>query len=772
MGWRLRKSINLGFGFRINLSKSGIGYSWGFPGYRTTKLANGGTRQTYSLPGTGISYVEQQGNKNKGNNSPHYDEQSNLVVGETENFKNIPINEFKKNDPILKKINKALLFNRLSNFLLFMTLLIFVHPIFILSLIAGIIVKIIISQSNKIGLYYEFDEESRKMYNSLKEVLIMLSKSKKIWQINSSTKVYNAKYNAGAGNSISRNSAYVTSKMPWFLKTNINVYGLSLKNQKMFFTPDRILIFRPFRKVFGCAYNDMYFGIKNIKFVETERIYSDAEIVDYTWRYANQDGSRDLRFSGNKRFPICEYGELTIKSTNGINTVVEFSNNKLSDDIESKLTLFGNQFNKILAKSKGLLKNFPQDKKSEQTKKEEKVIITDISQLSKNVNSKTQEETKSNISKPISYKNYKLPKISILSDEKSKSVVPFIEKMKNDKKIYIPIGLNQKDVILEDIGSMPNMLIGGTVMSGKTSYINTIIASILLTKKPSEVKLIIYDSKRIDYAMYNDIPHLLCPVITDLKKLRIALQRVCIEINNRIEKLKEENVKNLDLLNNKLEVDLKIPNIIVIIDDFSTLNSLDEINDSMKYITSNGWNVNIYVIVSANHPSAKVIPTVSKSNFPTRLCFRVASSQDSQIILDQNGAEKLNEFGMALYTSRMNNKIIKVQVPYISDDDITKIVNHCISEQHSDYSIDFIQSNQKSESSEIITDYDDPLYEKAVEFAIQTGWISSSLLQRRFRLGYNRAVRMLKLLEERGIVGPQNGSEHRKVLVKIDEDSE
>lgn len=192
----------------------------------------------------------------------------------------------------------------------------------------------------------------------------------------------------------------------------------------------------------------------------------------------------------------------------------------------------------------------------------------------------------------------------------------------------------------------------------------------------------------------------------------------------------------------------------------------------MEYITSNGWNVNVYVIVSANHPSAKVIPTVSKSNFPARLSFRVVSSQASQIILDQNGAEKLSGFGMALYTSRMNNKIIKVQVPYISDDDITKIVSHCMSEQHSDYSIDFIPSNQKSESSEITTDYDDPLYEEVVEFAIQTGKISASLLQRRFHLGYNRAVHMIELLEERGIVGPQNGSKPRDVLVKIDEDGE
>ena len=292
MGWRYRKSINLGLGFRINLSKSGIGYSWGFPGYRTTKLANGGTRQTYSIPGTGISYVEQQGKNSRNTNS-----ETGLYTGETENFKNIPIDELKNNDPILKKINKVLLLNRLANLLLLLTLLIPLYPGFVLSFFAGVIIKIIIARSNKIGLYYEFDDESRKMFNSLKEVLIILSKSRKIWQVSSSTRVYNTKYNAGAGHNINRNSAYVTSKMPWFIKTNINVYGLSLRNQKMFFTPDRVLVFRPFGKVFGCTYNDMFLGIKTTRFVESERVCNDAEIVDYTWRYANHEGGRDLRFS-------------------------------------------------------------------------------------------------------------------------------------------------------------------------------------------------------------------------------------------------------------------------------------------------------------------------------------------------------------------------------------------------------------------------------------------------------------------------------------------
>ena len=156
MGWRYRKSINLGLGFRINLSKSGIGYSWGFPGYRTTKLANGGTRQTYSLPGTGISYVEQQGKR--GNNQVNYDENSNLITGETKIFENIPIDDIKKNDPILKEINKVVLLNRLANILLFLALFVVVHPAFSLAFIFGIVLKIIILTSMKIKIYYVFDD--------------------------------------------------------------------------------------------------------------------------------------------------------------------------------------------------------------------------------------------------------------------------------------------------------------------------------------------------------------------------------------------------------------------------------------------------------------------------------------------------------------------------------------------------------------------------------------------------------------------------------------
>lgn len=351
MGWRYRKSINLGLGFRVNLSKSGIGYSWGFPGYRTTKMANGGTRQTYSIPGTGISYVDQQGKKSYNKNK--VDPQSELITGDTDYFENKPIKDITKNDPILKQINKYRFFDTLSNFLIIISLAVILHPAFSLAFLIGIIIKIICKLFFKIKLYYEFDEESRKMYYSLKEIWISLSQSRKLWQIKTATRVFNTKYNAGAGRNLTRSSAFISNKLPSYIKSNLDIYGLNLQNQKIYFTPDRILVFRPFRKVFGCSYRDMFIGLKSTRFVETQVVPKDAEVVDYAWKYSNVDGSRDLRFNNNKRYPVCKYGEVTFKSPHGINTVFHFSNHSMAMEIQSKVVLFGNQFNKILEYTNG-----------------------------------------------------------------------------------------------------------------------------------------------------------------------------------------------------------------------------------------------------------------------------------------------------------------------------------------------------------------------------------------------------------------------------------
>lgn len=343
MGWRYRKSINLGGGFRINLSKSGIGYSWGFPGYRHTYSPNGTQRKTYSIPGTGISYVESQGNRrnnsNNSGNNYNYNQDTKLITGNTTYYQNNNISKMGKGDELLKQINKLRTIDILANVCLFLIVLI---PI-------GILLKILIAKKWKLDLTYEMDDINQKKFDALNEFLVELGNNKRLWQIGSSIKVYNTKYNAGAGNNVSRTRISIVKKMPWYIKHNIDVYCLNLKNEKIFFTPDRMLIFKNMGGV-GCRrYNDMVAGFSTTNFVETEMVPRDAEIVRYTWRYVNKSGGPDKRFNNNRQIPVCKYGEISLESEDGINILLECSNHNLMYSIQDKFKEFMNYHNKIIS---------------------------------------------------------------------------------------------------------------------------------------------------------------------------------------------------------------------------------------------------------------------------------------------------------------------------------------------------------------------------------------------------------------------------------------
>lgn len=356
MGWRYRKSINLGGGFRINLSKSGIGYSWGFPGYRHTYSPNGTQRKTYSIPGTGISYVESQGNRrnnsnNSGNNyNYNYNQDTKLITGNTTYYQNNNISKMGKGDELLKQINKLRTIDILANVCLFLIVLI---PI-------GILLKILIAKKWKLDLTYEMDDINQKKFDALNEFLVELGNNKRLWQIVSSIKVYNTKYNAGAGNNVSRTRISIAKKMPWYIKHNIDVYCLNLKNEKIFFTPDRMLIFKNMGGV-GCRrYNDMVAGFSTTNFVETEMVPRDAEIVRYTWRYVNKSGGPDKRFNNNRQIPVCKYGEISLESEDGINILLECSNHNLMYSIQDKFKEFMNYHNKIIS-AKGYKEEYELD---------------------------------------------------------------------------------------------------------------------------------------------------------------------------------------------------------------------------------------------------------------------------------------------------------------------------------------------------------------------------------------------------------------------------
>lgn len=302
-------------------------------------------------------------------------------------------------DSILKQINKTNLLNRIANILIFLTLFVNYIPIFSLTLIMGIILKIVILASMKIELYYTLDEESQKMYDALKEFLMTLFNSKKIWQILFPTKGYNTKHNAEIENVVERKNIFIKSKLPWYIKTNINIYGLKLKKQKMFFMPDRVIVFKNSGSVFACSYKDIHFEVTTISFIESERVYKDTEIVNYTWKYANKYGGRDLRFSNNIRLPICRYGRLTIISSKEINIVIYFSNHNLSSKLQSSINLFNNEFNRIYNGNK---KDNNIKQKIENVEIDGKTIINNMEEI-----------------KPVvKNNNYKLPPLSLLKPPK------------------------------------------------------------------------------------------------------------------------------------------------------------------------------------------------------------------------------------------------------------------------------------------------------------------------------------------------------------------
>lgn len=374
-----------------------------------------------------------------------------------------------------------------------------------------------------------------------------------------------------------------------------------------------------------------------------------------------------------------------------------------------------------------------------------------------------------------------------ISAVKFKEVLAHEQKSLSDAKIVVALG---KDIMgrpqLADLSKMPHLLIAGSTGSGKSVCTNTMICSILMRYKPDEVKLMLVDPKKVELSNYNGVPHLLCPVVSDPKKASIALQKLVAEMDKRYDMFSDANVKNIagyndwimkENKNNDTNVH-KMPYIVAIIDELADLMLVasKEVEDSIMRITQMARAAGIHLIVATQRPSTDVITGVVKANIPSRIAFAVASNIDSRTILDMSGAEKLLGKGDMLYLPMGENVPIRIQGCFIADDEIKRIIDYVCKEQVAHYSEEM--QNLDATGSGIhglpneTEEYDDPLYNEIVEFAIQTGKVSTSLLQRRFRLGYNRAARVVDLLEERGIVGPANGSKPREVLVKLDDKSE
>lgn len=370
-----------------------------------------------------------------------------------------------------------------------------------------------------------------------------------------------------------------------------------------------------------------------------------------------------------------------------------------------------------------------------------------------------------------------------------REIIDAIPKSMDESKLMVTLGKNiMGKPIYCEINKTPHLLVAGSTGSGKSVCINSIIVSILMRSKPDEVKFVLVDPKKVELSMYNGVPHLLIPVVTDPRKANIALKKIVAEMEKRYDLFEASGTKNIAGYNLYLEKKnenlpdsekiKKLPYIVVIIDELADLMlvAAKEVEDSIMRITQMARAAGIHLIVATQRPSTDVITGVVKANIPSRISFAVSSSIDSRTILDMTGAEKLLGKGDMLFLPQGENTPIRVQGTFISDEDIKKVVDYTISQQKARYDETLLMDEEEMKATSMVDDskedYDDPLYNEIVEFVVTQGKASASLLQRRFRLGYNRAARCIDLLEERGIIGPNNGSKPREVLVKLERKEE
>ena len=370
-----------------------------------------------------------------------------------------------------------------------------------------------------------------------------------------------------------------------------------------------------------------------------------------------------------------------------------------------------------------------------------------------------------------------------------KEIMEKLVQEKSDNKLLVALG---KDILSKpkycEINKTPHLLVAGATGSGKSVCINCILASILMRAKPDEVKLLLVDPKKVELSVFNGVPHLLAPVVTDPKKASVALSKIVKEMEDRYDLFEEKGVKNIGSYNEMIEKKnknltdseklKKMPYIVVIVDELADLMLVasKEVEDSIMRITQMARAAGIHLIIATQRPSTDVITGVIKANIPSRISFAVSSGIDSRTILDMTGAEKLLGRGDMLFLPMGESTPTRIQGAWITEDEVKRIVDYTISQQKAMYDERLLNLNTPVESeskidanTDVKEEYEDPLYDEIVEFVITSGKASASLLQRRFKLGYNRAARIVDLLEERGIIGPQNGSKPREVLVKLQE---
>ena len=369
--------------------------------------------------------------------------------------------------------------------------------------------------------------------------------------------------------------------------------------------------------------------------------------------------------------------------------------------------------------------------------------------------------------------------VGIEVPNKKRSIVSFRELIETDlpeaAKMAIPVALG-KDVTgnpqVLDLAQTPHLLIAGATGSGKSVCVNSIILSILYNRRPDEVKLILVDPKIVELKLYNDIAHLLTPVITEPKRAFQALQYALCEMERRYALLDNMGVRDIKTFNAKIKSERiateTLPYIVIIIDEFADLmaTSGKELEATVARLCAMSRAVGIHLVLATQRPSIDVITGLIKANIPSRIAFMVASKTDSRIILDEMGAEKLLGKGDMLYVSAARPFPTRIQGAFVSEQEVERVVA-CVKEYCEPEYIDeeiFVDDDDEPYDNAVFSDDNDPLYDQALEIVTFAGKASASYVQRKLKIGYNRAARLIEEMEARGIVGPANGSKPREVI--------
>lgn len=346
--------------------------------------------------------------------------------------------------------------------------------------------------------------------------------------------------------------------------------------------------------------------------------------------------------------------------------------------------------------------------------------------------------------------------------------------LRSSKPLEVPLGRDiSGEVKLCDLTKMPHMLIAGSTGSGKSVCINGIITSILMKTKPNQVKMMMIDPKRVELNVYNGIPHLLTPVVTNPRKAAQALQKVVAEMEKRYELFASFGIRNIDGYNalveqHSLEMGEEakpLPYIVVIVDELADLMMVasNEVEEAIIRLAQMARAAGIHMVLATQRPSVDVITGIIKANVPSRIAFAVSSGTDSRTIIDTNGAEKLLGRGDMLFVPMGENKPIRVQGAFLSDEEVERVVDFVKTQQEADYDENMMPTDHPTHVSE---EPEDDLFANVVEMLQDQETVSTSFLQRKYRIGYNRAARLIDALEERGLIGPSDGSKPRRVLIQ------